>query len=66
MNTQKFVQDFAQTFLLVLAVSALVSYLYSLLVHGAGLVDWESSFRFALIFGIVFPAMKEIERRKKS
>jgi hypothetical protein len=65
MNIKNFLQGFAVMFVLVFAVSAVVSLLYSLLVHGTGIVDWESSIRFAFIFGIVLPTIQEIDRRKK-
>lgn len=65
MKTLLFLRDFAITFAIVLVVSVIVSYFYSLIAHGAGSIDWEASFRFAIIFGIVFPAIREIERRQK-
>ena len=65
MKTLLFLRDFAITFAIVLVVSVIVSYFYSLIAHGAGSIDWETSVRFALIFGIVFPAIREIERRQK-
>lgn len=63
MNVKKFAMDVAATFAVVLVVSVVVTYLYALIVHGAGLVDWESSFRFAIIFGIVLPWVNQ--RQKK-
>jgi hypothetical protein len=66
MNFRNLAQSAVVTGVLVFVVSAVVSYLYGLLAHGTGLVDWEGSFRFALILAIVFPAIREIDRRKKS
>jgi hypothetical protein len=66
MNFRNLVQGAVVTGLLVFVVSAVVSFLYSLLAHGTGLVDWEGSVRFALILAIVFPAIREIDRRKFS
>jgi len=65
MNIQKLLIDFVTTFVLVLAVSVIVTFLYSLIVHGAGTVDWETSFRFAIIFGIVLPWIRARESKKK-
>lgn len=65
MKIKSFLQSFAVMFALVFVVSVVVSFLYSYLIHGSGLVDWESSIRFAIIFGIVLPAIQEIDRRKK-
>ena len=54
------------TGLIVLVVSLIVTWLYSAVAHGAGVVDWESSVRFALILGIAFPVIRMLEARKKS
>ncbi len=40
-------------FTLTFVVTALVSFIYSLVAHGTGVVDWESAIRFGLILGIV-------------
>jgi len=38
-----------------LTVSIVVSLLWTLCVHGGGVIDWETSFRFAIRFGIIVP-----------
>lgn len=55
MNTAKYLVDFSAAFSITLLVSMIVTFLYSLLVHGIGVVDWETSFRLAFIFGIALP-----------
>ncbi|NOY36552.1 MAG: hypothetical protein GXO83_03160 [Chlorobi bacterium] len=60
-----FLRDFAITFVIVFIVSTIVSYFYSLIAHSAGSVDWETSFRFAVIFGIIFPTIRIVEKRQK-
>ena len=65
MKIFKFIRDFAITLVIVFITSMIVSFLYSLIVHGSGSIDWEASFRFAVIFGIVFPTIRIIERRQK-
>jgi hypothetical protein len=55
MNMKKFAVEFAITFAVTFGVSIVVTYLYSLIVHGPGGIDWETSFRLAIIFGIVLP-----------
>ena len=55
MKMKKFLVDFLITFAVTLVVAAIVSFLYSLIVHGAGTVDWETSFRLGFILGIVMP-----------
>ncbi|MBU0560157.1 MAG: hypothetical protein KJ799_03890 [Bacteroidetes bacterium] len=58
--------DFVVVFLSTLVVSAVVSFLYSFFVHNAGAIDWESSFSFALIFGIIFPWLRFLDKKKKA
>jgi uncharacterized membrane protein (DUF106 family) len=53
-----------RVFSLVVIVSAIVTYLYSLIVHGSGIIDWETSFRLAIIFAIVLPTLREVERKE--
>jgi hypothetical protein len=65
MNYRRIGQSFVVYFVLVFIVNALVTFLYNTLLHGTGLVDWESSLRFAVIFGVVFPVAGELERSKK-
>jgi len=61
MKIKKLLIDFITTFAVVLVVSAIVSFLYSLIVHGSGVVDWDTSFRLAIIFGIALPLIKSRE-----
>jgi len=65
MNFQNILRGFMVYFVLVFVVSAGVGYLYSLVAHGQGMIDWGSSFRLAFIFGIVLPIVHELERRQK-
>jgi hypothetical protein len=68
MNLKKLLVDFVTTFALFLVVTVVVTFLYSLIVHGAGIVDWETSFRFAIIFGVTLPLIKarEIKQKEKA
>lgn len=50
---EAFIQ-FIFTFVITFVVTAAVTFLWSLIFHGTGVVDWETSFRFAIIFGVVF------------
>jgi len=65
MNIKKLLIDFVTTFVVTLVITAIVTFLWSLIFHGAGTVDWETSFRFAIIFGIVFPWMRARESKEK-
>jgi hypothetical protein len=53
MNIKKLVADFVSVFAVSLSVSAIVSLLWNFIVHGASTVDWEASFGFAILFGII-------------
>lgn len=64
-NIKKLLIMFVSIFVLTLVVSAITNYLYSLITHGAGAIDWETSFRFAIIFGIIFTWMEGRERKGK-
>jgi len=65
MSFQNILRGFVVYFVLVFVVSAAVGYLYSLVTHGQGIVDWESSLRLAFIFGITLPIVHELERRQQ-
>lgn len=55
MNLKKIVIEFITIFSISLVVSIGVTFLWNLVIHGAAMIDWETSFRFALLFGIIFP-----------
>ena len=46
--------DFLNVFVLTLIVSVIVTLFSNLIVHGASTIDWETSFRFGIVFGIIF------------
>ncbi len=50
-------KDFVVIFALAFVVTAAVSFLWSLLAHGAGVVDWGLAVRFGIIFGILLSWM---------
>ena len=58
METKKLLIDFVTMFVLILVVTVVVTFLYSLVVHGVGIIDWETAFRFAIILGIVLSWIK--------
>lgn len=66
MNIKKLLIDFAITFALTLVVAVIVSFLYSLIVHGTGIVDWEHSFRMAIILGIILTWLRARENKEKA
>lgn len=57
MKITKWIGDFLLIGAITFVVTAVVSFLYSLIAHGTGIVDWGYSIRFGIIFGIVFTWM---------
>jgi len=64
--TMKYLIQFLYTSILAFIVASIVSFLYGLIAHGAGVVDWGTAARLALILGIIFPILSYLERKKKS
>ena len=52
MNIKKLLISFVIIFAVTLVVDAIVTYLWNLTMHGQSAVDWETSFRLAIILGI--------------
>jgi hypothetical protein len=65
MNIKKLLVDVAAVFAVSLFVSVFVSALWNLVVHGAATLDWETSFRLAILFGIIVPWMESRRGREK-
>ena len=63
MTIKKLVVDFVTVFAVTLIVCAIVTLLGNLIVHGASSIDWETSVRFAILFGIIVPWIEK--RRSK-
>ncbi len=53
MNIKKILVDFVTVFVVSLIVTIIVTLLWNLIFHGQSILDWETSFRFAILFGIV-------------
>ena len=53
MTIKKLFVEFVTIFMLSLVATAVVTFLWNIIGHGTNAVDWELSFRFALILGIV-------------
>ena len=61
MNIKALVVEFVTVFAVVLVTTAIVTFLWNLIGHGQGAVDWETSFRSAIIFGIILTWLKSRE-----
>jgi len=65
MNIKKLVIEFSTVFAVTLITVALVTFLWNLVGHGESAVDWDTSFRFAAIFGIILTWVKFREAKEK-
>ena len=61
---KEFIKSFFTLSLLSFIASAAVTYLYNLLIHGAGFVDWQTSFRFSILFGLVLTWIRNSRGKK--
>jgi len=61
MNIKKLVVEFGTGFTIALLTVALVTFLWNLIGHGESTIDWETSFRFAVMFGIILTWAKSRE-----
>ncbi len=57
MNFKKIVTGFITVFAITLLVTVGVTFLWSLVFHGVASIDWETSFRFAILLGIILPVI---------
>jgi len=65
MNAKRFAIGFIIMSPITFIITAIISFLYSLIVHGSGAVDWEHSISLALILGITVPLVRELEKKQK-
>jgi hypothetical protein len=64
MDFKKNITEFITVFAIALLVCIGVTYLWSFFFHGVAIVDWETSFRFAILFGIILPIIDSRKRMK--
>ncbi len=65
MDIKKLVVEFVTVFAIALATTAIVTFLWNIIGHGESTIDWETSFRFAIIFGIILTWVKSREIKEK-
>ena len=65
MNMKQFLVDMAITASVGFVVAGVVTYLYSLIVHGTGSINWETAFDLAIVLGIVLPLTSFRSRREQ-
>ena len=57
MKIKKFLMHFVTTFAVTFVVNAIVVYIWNVIRHGEGAFNWETTFFFAITFGIVLPLL---------
>ncbi len=65
MSIKKLVVGFVTVFAGALVTAAIVTLLWNIISHGASAVDWETSFRFAIIFAVILTWVKSRETEEK-
>ena len=65
MNIKQYAFDFALMFVVVFVVNLAVTFVYTLVVHGSGVLDWESAIRFGIMLAFILPWMRR-EQKKQS
>ena len=65
MNITKLLVEFITVFVVALVTTAIVTFLWNLIGHGVSTIDWETSFRFAIVFGIILTWAKSRETKEK-
>ena len=64
MDFKKIISAFIPVFAIALLVCIVITFLWSLVFHGVAIIDWETSFRFAILFGIILPIIDSRKRMK--
>ena len=65
MNIKKLVVEFVAVFAVALVAVLIVTFLWNIIGHGESTIDRETSFRFAIIFGIILTWAKSREIKEK-
>lgn len=65
MKMRALLVEFVTVFAVSLVVSAIVSVLWKLVVHRTSTIDWETSFRFAILLGILLPWISSRRTRER-
>ncbi len=65
MSIKNLVVEFVTVFGVALVTTAIVTFLWNIIGHGESTIDWETSFRFAIIFSIILTWVKSREIKEK-
>lgn len=64
MNIRKYAIDIAVMFAVVFVVNLAVTFFYSLFVHGSGVLDWDTAFRFGITLALILPWLHRREKKQ--
>ena len=64
MNAKIVFWDFLANFSLTIVVGAVVTFLWSLIAHGSGIINWEISFLMAVVMSSVLASRKMQELKR--
>ena len=62
---KKLAIEFITVFTVTLVITAAVTFLWNVIGHAESTADWETSFRFAIIFGMVLTWVKSREVKEE-
>ena len=65
MNIKKLVIEFVTVFAVALVTAAMVTLLWNIIVHAESTMDWETSFLFVILFGVILTWTKSREIKEK-
>ena len=63
MNIKKLAVEFITIFAVALGTTAVVTFLWNIIGYGESSLDWETSFYFAISFGIILTWLKSRDLR---
>jgi len=63
MDFKRAIAGFIRVFAISLLVTLAITFLWNLIFHRAAQVDWETSFRFATLLGIILPLANSRKNR---
>ncbi len=65
MNVRIVFWDFVANFSLTIVVAAVVTFFWSLIAHGSGIINWEISFVLAIVMSAVLASHKWQEMKSR-
>ena len=65
MNARQFLTGLITVAPITFVVAAVVSFIYNLIAHGNGIVDWGHSIRLAIVLGITAPLLRALRDRQR-